>query len=145
MPSPVKALLDSNVLYSSHLRNLLLQMAQDDRFDIRWSEHIEREWLGAMETCRSVRRDRGAEVWLRVPWEEAKALQRPLPDGTRHIVATGEKRIQDTGRPNPTSSPDHLAKRAWRISMLASALGFDACGHRFPRRSFHGYAACSRA
>jgi hypothetical protein len=49
MPGPTRALLDANVLYSNHLRNLLLRLAQNDLFDAKWSAMIENEWLRNME------------------------------------------------------------------------------------------------
>lgn len=43
------------------------------------------------------------EAWMTAPWEQARALQRPLPDGSLDIVARGGKK--DGGDPDLIERP----------------------------------------
>ncbi len=39
------------------------------------------------------------EAWMSAPWDKAKALQRPLPNGALNIVVRGERKDQPLAQP----------------------------------------------
>ena len=47
-PPPDTALVDANVFYSQHHRNVLMTLATERLVTLRWTEEIEREWCNAL-------------------------------------------------------------------------------------------------
>ena len=48
------------------------------------------------------------DVWLRAPWGEAAALQRPLPEAAMRIAATGEREDHHASAPLAQPAPRQL-------------------------------------
>jgi predicted nucleic acid-binding protein len=97
MPQGPVAVLDADVLFPFQLRNLLLHLAVEGRFQPLWSDEIVAEFLRALREDAGVDESRCARLlsemrtWFAGAWGEGyqgAADGIPLPDeGDRHVVA----------------------------------------------------------
>jgi hypothetical protein len=95
---PPAALLDANLLYPFHLRNLLVQLGVDLLLRPRWTRRIHEEWIASLAATGKVTRERlgrtRALMDRVLPGADVPGWERRLPDvpelpdaGDRHVVA----------------------------------------------------------
>ena len=97
-PSPETALVDANVFYSQHQRNVFMTLGFERLFTVRWTDRIEREWLDALarnrpdllfdQLSRTAQRMRDALPDARVEgYEKHEALLTKTDPKDRHVAA----------------------------------------------------------
>jgi hypothetical protein len=82
-PWPTVVLLDANLLYPFHLRNLLIQFGVEHIVDVRWTDSIHAEWIGNLVADGRATRERLTQT--------LKIMRRALPGadvrGYEHRIA----------------------------------------------------------
>jgi hypothetical protein len=95
--TPPVVLLDANLLYPFHLRNLLIQFGVERLIDVRWTDAIHEEWVGNLVADGRATRERltrTVDIMKRaLPGAEVRGYEHRigalrLPDaGDRHVLA----------------------------------------------------------
>jgi predicted nucleic acid-binding protein len=83
-------LLDANLLYPFHLRNLLVQLGVNQLIDVRWTDRIHDEWIDNLVASGKVNRARLNRT--------RDIMKRVLPNAT---VSNYENRISNLTLPDP--------------------------------------------
>ena len=95
--APPIVLLDANILYPFHLRNLLIQLGVEGLIDARWTDAIHEEWISNLVADGRATRERlvrTRDIMRRVlPDADVRSYEHriatlTLPDaGDRHVLA----------------------------------------------------------